>query len=86
MDWGREGIGHAADLVKGREIARNLRSRGKFQSNIYYCFIPCSLKFTFSGGAVERGKRSKMPWITEQERWDEGSVPKLTRVVTYFRD
>lgn len=55
MDWGREGIGHAADLVKGREIARHLRSRGKFQANIYCCFIPCSLKFMFSGGALSGG-------------------------------
>ncbi len=55
MDWGREGIGHAANLVKGREIARHLCSRGKFQA-ICYRFIPGSSEFTFSGGAVSGGK------------------------------
>lgn len=56
MDWGRQGIGHAANLVKGGEIARHLCSRGKFQANIYHRFIPCSSEFTFSGGAVSGGK------------------------------
>lgn len=56
MDRGREGIGHAADLVKGREIARHLCSGGKFQANIYYRFILCSSKFKFSGGSVSGGK------------------------------
>lgn len=70
MDWGREGIGHAADLVKGREIARHLCSRGKFQANIYYRFIPCPSKSTFPGGAVSGGKGVKcLALDNRKERW-----------------
>lgn len=74
MDWGREGIDHAADLGKRREIARHLCSRGKFQANIYYHFILYSSKFTFSGGAVSGGKGVNA-LDNRKERWTNDQCP-----------
>lgn len=80
MDRGREGIGHAADLVKGREIAGNLRSRSKFPSPIscydyYPLFFFKFYVFQAELLTVERKKKRK-----------EKGAQANSGVVSYFRD
>lgn len=86
MDWGRKGIGHTADLVKGREIARHLFPRGKVSKSnpiFYYYYLLLSLVlllqslYVFRAGAVSKGKESKNSKKDGEKR---NRFPKLTFV------